>query len=72
MFHFIFDVSLTPFISNPDSSRDLTVFIISFISSLEIISLVKLDPNIFLWIAAPVADATAANPNVIKTLLPFV
>ena len=42
---------------------------ISLISSLEIISVVKLDPNIFLWIAASVANATAVNPNGSKTLL---
>ena len=28
-----------------------------------------LDPNIFLWIAVSVADATAVNPNGIKILL---
>ena len=62
-------VSLTPFINNSDSSRDLTIFIISFISSLEINSVVKPDPNISWWIIAPVADAAAVNPNGIKTLL---
>ena len=36
---------------------------ISFIFSLEIINAVKPDPNIFLWIAASVADAAAVNPN---------
>ena len=40
----------------------------SFISSLKII-VVKPDPNIFLWTAAFVADAAAANPNGIRTLL---
>ena len=29
----------------------------------------KPNPNIFLWIAASVTDATAVNPNGIKTLL---
>ena len=43
------------------------LFIISFTSSLEIISVVKLDPNTFLWIAASVATA-AVTPNGIKTL----
>ena len=77
-------VSLTPFINKPDYSRDLTIFIISFISSLEIINVVPfakseglevnirgrvLDPNIFLWIAASVADPASVNPNGIKTLL---
>ena len=42
---------------------------ISFISSFEIITVVAPDPNIFLWIAASVADAAAVNPNCIKTLL---
>ena len=56
-----------PFINKPDSSRYLTIFIISFISSLEIISVVVPDPNIFLWIAAFVTDAAAINSNGIKT-----
>ena len=42
---------------------------ISFISSFEIINVVTPDPNIFLWIAASVADADVVNPNGIKTLL---
>ena len=42
---------------------------ISFISSFEIINVVTPDPNIFLWIAASVADAAAVNPNGIKRLL---
>ena len=62
-------VLLTPFINNPDSSRDLTIFIISFISSLESINVVKPDLNIFLWIAAFVTAAAAVNPHGIKTLL---
>ena len=61
-------VSLTPFINNPDSSRELTIFIISLISSLEIFSVVKPDLNIFLWIPVSV-DAAAVNPNGIKMLL---
>ena len=40
-------VSLIPFISNPDSSRDLTVLIISSISSFEITNAVIPDPLIF-------------------------
>ena len=47
----------------------MTVFKISFISSFEIISTVTLDPKIFFWIVASVADVTAVNPNVIRTLL---
>ena len=41
----------------------------SFISSLEIINVVKSDSNIFLWIALSVADNAAVDPNGIKTLL---
>ena len=63
-------VSLTPFINKPDSSSDLTVFIISFISLFEIINVITPDPNIFLWTAASVA--VAVNPNGIKTLLEMV
>ena len=42
---------------------------ISFISLLEIINVVLPEPNIFLRIAASVADAAAVNPNGIKMLL---
>ena len=42
---------------------------ISFIPSLETISVVLPDPNIFLWIAASVAAGAAVNPNGIKMLL---
>ena len=62
-------VLLTPFINKQDSSRDLTIYIISFISSFQIISVAKPDPNIFLWTAASVADAAAVHPNCIKILL---
>ena len=68
-FPLLWIVSLTSFIGKPDSSRDLTIFIISFIFSLEIINVVVPDPNIFLWIAASIAYAAAVNPNGIKTLL---
>ena len=54
--------------SKPDSSRDLIILMIPFISSFKIINVVIPDPNIFLWIAAPVAAAAAVNPNGIKTL----
>ena len=37
-------VSLNPFISNPDSSRDSTIFIMSFISSFENDNAVFPDP----------------------------
>ena len=42
---------------------------IFFICSLEIIKVVKSDPNIFSWTAASVADAAAVIPNGVKTLL---
>ena len=66
-----------PFINKPDSSRDLTIFMTTFMSSFEIINLVIPDPNIFfansctffLRIAASVADAAAVNPISIKTVL---
>ena len=48
--------------------KDLAIFMVSFISSLEIINVVIPDLNMFWWIAAPVADAAAVNPNCIKTL----
>ena len=38
---------LTPFINKIDSSRDLIIFMISFISSLEVIYVVIPDPKIF-------------------------
>ena len=62
-------VWITPFTNKSDSSSDLTIFIIPFISSIKIINAVVPDPNIFLWIATSAADAAAVNPNGIKTLL---
>ena len=47
----------------------MTIFIISFISSFEVINIVLPDPNIQLWIAASVAVAAVVSPNGIKTLL---
>ena len=43
--------------------RDLMVFMISFKSSFKNAKVVVTDPNIFLWIAASVADAAVFNPN---------
>ena len=68
LFCFILIVSLAFFFDNPDSSRDLTIFKISFIFSLETI-VVKPNPNNFLGIATSVADAPSVSPNGIKTLL---
>ena len=62
-------VSLISFISNPNSSSGLTIFIISSIFLFEIINAVVLDPWIWFWLAASAADVTADNPNGTKTLL---
>ena len=63
-------VSLTPSNNSQESSRDLTIFKISSISSFDIISVVLWpDPKNFLCIPASAADAAAVNPNGIKTLL---
>ena len=68
-FALLITASLTHFIHNPDSSRELTIYMISLIFSLEIINVVLSDPNILLWIAASVADAASINDNGIKKLL---
>ena len=57
--------------NKPDSSGDLTIFMISFISSFEVINVVIPDPNNFLRIAGSVADAASVNPTRIKTLLAY-
>ena len=62
-------VLLTPFINKPDSLRDLTTFIISSISSFEIINVVTADAKIFFSIPASATDAAAVNSNGIKALL---
>ena len=62
-------VWLKGFINEPDSSRDLIIFMISFISLLKIINVVLLDPNMFLRIVASVVDGAAVNPYRIKKLL---
>ena len=74
-FALFFIVFLTPFINKSDSSRDLTIVIISFVSSFEVIDVVHLvegrmpEPKIFFQITAPDADVAAINPNGIKILL---
>ena len=56
--------------NKPESSKDFTILIMSFISSFDIISVVLLpDPKIFLCIPASAADVVAVNPKGIKTLL---
>ena len=49
--------------------KRLNYFITSLISSLENINVAKPGPNIFLWVAASVADVATINPNVVKTFL---
>ena len=61
-------VSLTTGINKPNSSRDITIYIISSISSFEI-NVVIPDTKVFFWIAASFADAAVVYPNGIKTLL---
>ena len=55
-------VLLTSFINKPDSSRDLTIYIIS-ISLFEIINVVIPGAKIFLFIPASAANAATVNPN---------
>ena len=55
--------------NKPDSSRDLIIFMISFISSWEMTNVLLPDPNISPWIAASVADAATVNPNGVKNFL---
>ena len=57
------------FINWPESSRYLTIFIISNISSIDIINAVVPDPKNFLCIPVSTADTAAVNPNGIKTFL---
>ena len=70
---------MTPFSNKPDSSSDLTIFIVSFIFSCETISVVSYkaksewrkaksekrqpDPILFFGIAAYIAGTAAVNPN---------
>ena len=49
--------------------RDLPIFMISYISLFEIVSVVVPDLRIFFWIIASVAAIPAVNPNGGKTLL---
>ena len=59
-------VSLTFLINKPDYLRDLTIFTILFISSLGISNIALQGSNIYLLIAASVADAAAVIPNGFK------
>ena len=61
-------VSQTPFNNKPESSRDLTIFLMS--SFHHLILLVLLFQSLrFLFIPTSATDAAAINPNGIKTLL---
>ena len=64
-----FIISLTRFISKPDSSRDLTIFLVAYIYLVEIIRAVVPDPKILFWIAASVTGAANVKPNRTKALL---
>ena len=61
-------VSVTPFNKILESPSTCTIFITSFISSLEVIKVVLPDPNTFLCIHASAADAAAVNPKGVNTL----
>ena len=56
----------TPFFNEPESSRNLTIFMITSISSFKIVNVIP-DPEILPWISASVANAAAVNPNCIRT-----
>ena len=68
---------VTPFLNKPECLRDFTIFMMSFVSLFDIISVVvpnpKVsevpDPNTFSWIYASAADTVAVNPNGINRLL---
>ena len=57
-----FFVSFLVDLNKFESLRNLTIFIILFISSSEIIN------NVEFWIAASIAEIAAVNPNSTKTL----
>ena len=65
----LFNYFSNPFISKSDSLRDLTIFIVSSISSFETINVVVPDLSILFWIIASATDTPADNPNGIKILL---
>ena len=47
----------------PESPRTWAIFIISFISSFEIIKVIISEPCIFFWIPASIAEAAAVISN---------
>ena len=62
-------VSWIPFIGKLDSSRYLTISVISSISSFENIRLVY-GPKMFFWITLSVSDAPTVNFKDTRTVLP--
>ena len=62
-------ISVTPFNNIPESSTDLIIFIMSSISSFDIVSIVVPESKILLCISASAVDAAAVIPNGIKTLI---
>ena len=62
-------VILNPFNNKPQYSGDLTILIMSLISTFHIISDVAPDPKIFLCVPASAVNAAVLNPKGIKTLL---
>ena len=61
--------SITTFINIPDSSKDLMNFMVSAISSFEIINSVVSNLRTFLWVLVSHAHCATVNPYGIKTLL---
>ena len=67
--YFVCNCFLTPFFNKPGSSKDLTIYMISFISSFKIIDPVTLDQRVVLHIPAFAVDTAVVNRNSIKMLL---
>ena len=62
-------VSVTTFNNKAESSRDLTILVMSSISLFDIIiAVVFPDPKIFLCIPVTAADPATVNPKGIKIL----
>ena len=61
--------SLTYFNKTPEYSRELTVFMISFFSLLEVINLVVPDLKTFFWIPASTVEDAPINTISLSALL---
>ena len=61
-------VLLAPFVNKPDSWRDLAIFMILFVFSLEFVYVALQNLNIFFRIVASVTFGDSVNSNGIKTL----